>query len=190
MSHHNHIQLESMQDAEALERYNREQAEWQEAEENAAHLAKHLKVEEALKNTLDRPTKSSITEGAMQIAEQVNEGFRDAGETHVWLKAIIEMCEQAMEMTKAARLTEAAKYGKGQTCLGAELSVSEGKTAFKFDNCPTIVELEKKLKGYKELAKTLANNNLPAHADEHTGEIIEPAIVTKGESFITTKFAA
>lgn len=122
------------------------------------------------------PNKKSISQWSANLIEAVESGFIDPFEAHMRLKAIMKACEAALEATMPLAIEAAGKYAKGETYLGNEFKVSEGRANYKYDNSPHIVTLQNKLKAAQELAKTLAKGNMQPVADTETGELIYPAI--------------
>lgn len=138
--------------------------------------------------TFANPNKANINEWSNNLIEAVESGFIDPFEAHMRLKAIMKACEAALEATMPLAIEAAGKYGKGETYMGNEFKVSEGRANYKYDNSPHIVTLQNKLKAAQELAKTLAKGNMQPVADTETGELIYPAIDGGGKASISITF--
>lgn len=134
------------------------------------------------------PNKANINEWSNNIIEAVESGFIDPFEAHMRLKAIMKACEAALDATMPLAIEAAGKYAKGETYMGNEFKVSEGRANYKYDNSPHIVSLQNKLKAAQELAKTLAKGNMQPVADTETGELIYPASVEYSKQSISITF--
>jgi len=155
---------------------------------NDEHQQQHMAVFADIQAPFITPSKATIAEWSGNLIEAIQSGFIDPFEAHMRLKAIMQSCEIALKATEEDAMKAAALHGKSGVYMGNEFRLSEGKTTYKYDKCPNIVELEKQLKSAKELAKTMAHGNKQPFADTETGEIFYPARIEGGKESITITF--
>lgn len=164
-----------------------QQGEWYSEQEERQYAA-HNAIFSGANAPFVTPNKANINEWAVNLIEAVESGFIDPFEAHMRLKAIMKACEAALDATMPLAIEAAGKYAKGETYMGNEFKVSEGRANYKYDNSPHIVSLQNKLKAAQELAKTLAKGNMQPVADTETGELVYPAIDGGGKASISITF--
>lgn len=138
-----------------------------------------------------RLTKKDISNAAIRIAGEVLAGRDPALMTYIRLKAIQEVCKQALEEIKPDAMREAA-MNKGDTFLGVSYQVKAGQTKWEYTDS-TLASLESQIEELKNAAdarrKMLQSLPPGGLVDPETGEFVEAAEASYGDGTIAITFA-
>lgn len=130
-----------------------------------------------------------ISDSFRDTLEMVNEGLIDPLRAYVALKNIEKNLANVMEQMKAQAIDEATKHGKTCTILGSEVTVKNAAGRWSFKHIDKWNELIDELKAFEEAAKQAYHAQLKGAAivNEATGEIVEPAQYSEGQTTISIK---
>ena len=119
-----------------------------------------------------------------EFENEVVEGEVNPLESWSELLELEKLITKTKEAIKPIAITELQKYDKYER-NGKSFTVSQ-KTNYDLSGCKFYQNLNSQLKQVKELSVMAAKTG-KSIIDENTGEVIEPAIITYSEPFITVK---
>ena len=133
-------------------------------------------------------TEAEIT----KLVSEVHSGDADAMEAFAKLKTFADRVSAAADEVKPIALDEAINgYGIEQDKVshkGFVFSYVKPRSQYNFKGIESWVRLEKEKKRIEELSKVAAKNGVEI-ADEETGEIIPPCIITYTKEGLSVKTA-
>lgn len=126
-------------------------------------------------------TKSKIDSIVKDFVQLVGEGLIDPMEVAIRVKANEDILKELRKQIDEMVLEEAAKYEKGQTYLGVEPKVVQGRKKFDFSEDAEWSDLKAKLAAREAYLKA------KPQFDPETGEQ-SPVKVSYGKDYVTLKF--
>lgn len=115
------------------------------------------------------------------MAGQVIDGEMSALKTYIEFKALEKELESCFETIKKQAIDEAEVYGKSFKLHGAKIEVKNSGAKWEFKNVHQVLDAEKILKQFQELAKQAASG---AEVYDKDGLRIEPAVKIEGKTTI------
>lgn len=106
-------------------------------------------------------THSEMQDKANDLIKPVTEGYKNPLYALEELKALKQILDYAIEKLEPLAIDEVTKYGRLENLpayYSSGLKLNKGRTTYDYSNCPAIVELEDKLKAWKEIAKKQTTN--------------------------------
>lgn len=113
-------------------------------------------------------TKAEIKTFTEKVIDAVNNGEIPALQLDIQLKRIETVCDTIRKATKGLVIDEAQAYGKVFDYAGAEITISERKTA-DYSTDPEWVKLNEQIKAREAVLKTIQEGC--TLVDEETGEV-------------------
>jgi hypothetical protein len=124
---------------------------------------------------------TTIIETIRSMAGQVIDGETSALKTYIEFKALEKELKAAIDTVQKNAIDEAGNYGKSFKLHGASIEVRNAASRWEFKNVHQVVEAQKTLKQFEELAKQAASG---AEVYDKDGVRIEPAVKIEGKTTI------
>ena len=127
-----------------------------------------------------------IKQHIMDLTQKVADGHASPLAAYIELHGISQVLGECLTMVKRLSFDE-AQDRKGEVYMGKMIGYSEGRKTFKYDHIPQVAQIEKALTMMKEAHKDAALQQEKGRQtfDPETGEVIEPAVIVRGEATIT-----
>lgn len=128
-------------------------------------------------------------EKAEQLQREVEQGERKPSEAYVELRSIKEFLneklDKAIKAVEPGVVDEVTRLSDQEEliALGSKITHVQGRTSYKYKQCPMYKDVDSELKRVRELIKTATKNNVEI-VDKQTGEMVEPVEMKQGKGYL------